>query len=207
MSDSDLAEAAPETTPAKRVQRRQAVRTFLSADRAPMWFTLAALTAGALGTYFLAPRVNAQFEAQKIKTDFVIRNYSDLRQKMEDFQGLYGVVTQRLAAGEDIRADVYKLQEITGRVNAQNLSMLPMFSSSNGPEATRQVNAAMNGMLMVIFANAGKSIASEAEVAAYNKQVLEATQQLARPLLELYVQIGDVGRLNPTASNTDLQPK
>lgn len=185
-------------------QRRQAVRTFLVADRTPMWFTILALLAGAAGTYFLAPQVNARFEEQKIKTDFVIRNYNDLRLKMEDFQGLYVVATQKLAAGQDVRADVFKLQELIARVSAQNLSMLPMFTSAGGPKAAGEVNVAMNGMLGVIFANAGKTIEAEADVATYNTAVVAATQKLVPPLLELYVRIAEVGRLSPTEKETDL---
>jgi hypothetical protein len=56
-------------------QRRQAVRTFWSPIRTPMWFTILALLAGAAGTYSRA-QVNARFEEQKIKTDFVVRNYN-----------------------------------------------------------------------------------------------------------------------------------
>ena len=120
-----------EATKEAKPRRRDAVRTFLVADRTPMWFTAAALLAGAAGTYFIAPQVNAKFEAQKIKTDFVIRNYSDLRTKMEDFQGLYGVVAQKLAAGQDVQADVFRLQEIMGRVSAQNLTMVRIYAPKN----------------------------------------------------------------------------
>lgn len=185
---------------------RQAVRAFLVADRTPMWFTVVALLAGAMGTYFIAPQVNAEFETQKIKSDFVIRNYADLRTKMEDFQGLYAVATQRLAAGDDIRESVFKLQEIIGRVNAQNLSMMPMFTRESGPKAASGVNAAMNGMLNVLFAHAGKRIETPEEVAAYSAEVLKATQALAIPLLELYVRIGEVGQLRPTEKDAELLP-
>ncbi|MHA6643130.1 hypothetical protein [Mesorhizobium sp. A623] len=130
--------------------RSRAVKSFLAGDRTPMWFTVAALMAGAAGTYFIAPQVNAQFEAQKIKTDFVIRNYNDLRTKMEDFQGLYTVVVQKQAAGMEVQQDVFKLQEIVARVSAQNLSLLPMFTVANGPKASAELNGAMNGMLGVI---------------------------------------------------------
>jgi hypothetical protein len=67
----------------EKSRRREVVKAVLTADRTPMWFTLLALLAGAGGTYFVAPRVNAVFESQKIKTDFVIRNFNDLRHKME----------------------------------------------------------------------------------------------------------------------------
>jgi len=193
-----------DTQGAPRAPRRQAVKTFLVADRTPMWFTMLALLAGALGTYFLAPQVNARFEEQKIKTDFVIRNYNDLRLKMEDFQGLFVVATQKMAAGEDVRADALRLQELIARVSAQNLSMLPMFTSAGGPKAAAEVNMAMNGMLQVLFDNAGKSIDAEPEVAKYNAAVAGATQKLVPPLLELYVRIGEVGRLSPTEKETDL---
>jgi hypothetical protein len=194
----------PDARQEKKVRRRQAVRSFLSADRTPMWFTLVALLAGAGGTYFISPTVNAQFEAQKIKSDFVIRNYADLRTKMEEFQGTYVTAVQKLAAGDDVKADVLKLQEIVGRVSAQNLSMLPMFTTAGGPKAAGEVNIAMNAMLGVLFANAGKTISSPEEVGAYNAEVAKASQQLVKPLLELYVRIAEVGRLHPTEKDTDL---
>jgi len=199
-----VSEATVEETGGRR-RRGKAVTAFLVADRAPMWFTVAALLAGSAGTYLIAPRVNAEFEAQKIKTDFVIRNYNDLRAKMEDFQSLYVVTVQKQVAGEEIRAEVTRLQELVARVGAQNIAMMPMFTTANGPKAAGEVTVAMNGMLTVLFANAGKSITTEQETAAYNAQVAEATQKLVKPLLELYVRIGDVGRLRPTPTNANLQ--
>lgn len=195
---------APENNGPPRKRRGDAIKAFLVADRTPMWFSAFILVLGGLGTYFLAPRVNAQFEEQKIKSDFVIRNYGDLRAKMEDFQGLYAVATQKLAAGESVRAEVLKLQELTARINAQNIALLPMFSNETGPKAAAELNNALNGMLQVIFANAGKKIESEAEVAAYNAEVLKATQKMVLPLLELYVRIGDVGRLRPVEKDQEL---
>lgn len=194
----------PEATDQSKKPRGAAIKAFLSADRTPMWFSTVLLLLGAMGTYFLAPRVNAQFEEQKIKSDFVIRNYGDLRAKMEDFQGLYVTTAQKLAAGEDIRAEVAKLQELTARISAQNLALLPMFSTEAGPKAASQLNAALNGMLQVLFANAGKKIETEAQVAAYNAQVQEATKKMVVPLLELYVRIGDVGRLRPIEKDREL---
>lgn len=183
---------------------KRVVREFLVADRTPMWFTLAALLFGATGTYYLAPSVNAQFEAQKIKSDFVIRNYSDLRSKMEDFQGLYAVVAQKMVAGEDVRADIFKLQDIRGRVSAQNMSLLPMFTHADGPLAASEVNAAMNGMMNVLFAGARKKLDDDAQSAEFSKDVALANQKLVKPLLKLYVRIAEVGRLNPTPEDTDL---
>ncbi|HTV68217.1 MAG TPA: hypothetical protein VMF90_06735 [Rhizobiaceae bacterium] len=190
--------------PRPKPRRREAVKAFLVADRTPMWFSVALLSLGALGTYYLAPVVNAQFEAQKIKSDFVIRNYSDLRTKMEDFQGLFALVAQKQAAGEPVQAEVFRMQELIGRVGAQNLSLLPMFTTEGGPKAAAEVNAAMNGMINVIFAHAGQAIDTEEKRAAYNAAIVKASAELARPLLELYVRIGDVGRLNPTEKDTDL---
>lgn len=171
-----------------------------------MWFTLVVLLAGAMGTYYLAPQVNAQFEAQKLRSDFVIRNYNDLRVKMEDFQGLYSSVVQRLVTGADVQADVFRLQELVARVGAQNLSLMPMFTAEAGPKAASEVNAAMNGMLNVLFANAGKVIETDEQIAAYQAEVSAATAALVVPLLELYVRIGEVGRLNPTEKNAQLTP-
>ena len=194
-----------EETAEGKGRRRRAVKSFLIADKTPMWFTAFALLLGASGTYLIAPLVNSEFETQKIKTDFVIRNYNELREKMEDFQGLYVATTQKQAADEDIRGDVVRLQELTARVSAQNISMLPMFTTANGPKAAGQVTVAMNGMVTVLFANAGKAIETDEAVTAYNGEVAAATQALVPPLLELYVQIGRVGRLRPTAVGTDLK--
>lgn len=190
-----------------KAPRGRAVRSFLSGDRTPMWFTIAALLAGAGGTYFIAPAVNAQFEAQKIRTDFVIRNYNDLRLKMEDFQGLYTATFQRFVAGENVQADVVRLQEMGARIGAQNLAMMPMFKTAEGPVAAGAVTVAVNGMLNVMFANAGKSFETPEAHAGVMGQYEAANGQLAKALLELYVRIGEVGNLDPTPASTDLKPK
>jgi len=170
-----------------------------------MWFTLLALLAGAGGTYFVAPRVNAEFEAQKIKTDFVIRNFNDLRQKMEDFQAGFVIASQKVAAGEPAREDVSRLQELIARVGAQNISMMPMFTTANGPKAAGEVTVAMNAMVSFLFANAGKTVETPEQVAAFTAELNKTSEGLVRPLLELYVEIGKVGRLQPTETATDLK--
>jgi|GEM_PF-5913072 hypothetical protein len=194
-------DATPQTPPPKRPG---AVRTFLTADRAPMWFTVAALLFGASGTYFIAPQVNAQFEAQKIKTDFVIRNYNDLRTKMEDFQGLYTNAVQKQLAGEPVQADFMKLQELVARISAQNMALMPMFVTEGGPRAIAQVHGGLNGLLQVILAHAGQDLSSPEATKAYDDKVQEAQRNLVEPLLELYVRIAEVGQLNPTEKNAEL---
>lgn len=208
MAETPPASDVPPDTKPVRGRRREAVKTFLYADRAPMWFTAAALLAGAGGTYFLAPQINAKFEAQKIKTDFVIRNYNDLRAKMEDFQGLYLVATQKLAAGEDVGPDILKLREIMGRYSAQGLALVPMFTVASGSQSIADVNYAMNDMIGVLVANNGKTLGSDpAAMTAYNAQVVEALGKLAVPLMELYVRIGEVGQLKPTEMNVEPEQK
>ncbi|MGB3500116.1 MAG: hypothetical protein WBA44_00710 [Mesorhizobium sp.] len=171
-----------------------------------MWFTIAALFAGASGTYFIAPAVNAQFEAQRIRTDFVIRNYNDLRMKMEDFQGLLQTTFQRFVGGDDVLADVMKLQDLAARVGAQNLAMMPMFKTSDGPQAAAAVTAAVNGALNVMFENAGKSFETAEAHTEITRQFQASNANLARALLALYVSIGEIGNLDPTSLDVDLQP-
>lgn len=182
----------------------RAVRAFLAGDRTPMWFTLFALFAGAMGTYFIAPQVNAQFEAQKIKTDFVIRNYNDLRLKMEDFSALYTTATQKQIAGDSLQQEFEKLQQMTARISAQNTALLPMFVKESGPRSIAEVHQALNGLLQVLIDNAGKDLTSPQASQAYTASVLAAQQRLTRPLLELYVRIAEIGQLNPTEANAEL---
>lgn len=193
---------APGSVP--RPRRREAVRSFLAGDRTPMWFTLFALFAGATGTYFVAPQVNAQFEAQKIKTDFVIRNYHDLRAKIEDFQGLYSVAMQKQIAGDPVQDEFMKLQELTARISAQNTALMPMFVKEGGPRAIAEVHQALNGLLQIIIANAGKDLSPPEATQAYSQSVMDAQHKLVAPLLHLYVRIAEVGQLSPTEADAEL---
>jgi len=110
-----------------------------------------------------------------------------------------------VAAGQDARADVSRLQELAAKVGAQNISMMPMFTTANGPRAAGEVTAAMNGMIGALFSNAGKTVETPQQVAAYNAEINRASQALIKPLLVLYVEIGKVGKLQPTAVTTDLK--
>ncbi|MFT4098822.1 MAG: hypothetical protein QM651_17015 [Rhodoblastus sp.] len=202
MTQQTAENRAPETP-----QHKRFFREFLSGERTPIWYTLLLSGLGVIGAYVVAPSVNAQFEAQKLRTDFVIRNYNDLRAKMEDFQGVYVVAAQKVAGGQEALADVLKLQELVARVSAQNIALLPMFDNAAGPRAAAEVNVAMNGMLNVLFAHAGAKVETDADRAAYNQEVLKATQALVKPLLELYVRIGEVGHLKPTEKDRDLAEK
>lgn len=195
-----------DTEPSRPRRRREVVASFLVADRTPMWVTLFLLLVGAGGTYFLAPRVNAQFEAQKIKTDFVIRNYTDFRGKMEDFQGIFMLSAQKASAGEDVKADVARLYELSGRISAQTLSMLPIFTSQEGPKASVELNLALNGMITFLADHSGKAPNTDVELQAFNEQMVAALAKMIPPVLELYVRIGEVGRLNPTEKGEDLRP-
>lgn len=186
-------------------KRGQKVRTFLAADRTPMGFTLFALILGSTGTYFIAPQVNAQFEAQKIKSDFVIRNYHDLRTKIEDFQALYTLATQKQVAGDSVQEEFMRLQELTARISAQNTALMPMFVKEGGPRAIAEVHQALNGMLQIIIANAGKDLSAPEATQAYMTAMLTAQQKLVGPLLQLYVRIAEVGQLNPTEANAELE--
>lgn len=192
-----------EASPPPR-KRGQAVRSFLSGDRTPMWFTLFALMAGAAGTYFVAPQVNAQFEAQKIKTDFVIRNYQDLRIKMEDFAALYASAVQKQVGGESVQAEFMKLQELVARISAQNTALMPMFVSEGGPRSVAEVHAALNELLQVIIQHAGQDLTAPEATQAYSARVDAAQKKLAAPLLELYIRIAEVGNLSPTEKDVEL---
>jgi hypothetical protein len=124
---------------------------------------------------------------------------------MEDFQGTFVIASQKVAAGEDARTEVSRLQELVARIGAQNMSMMPMFTTANGPKAAGEVTVAMNGMVGVLFSNAGRTVETPEQVASYNAEVNRASQALIKPLLTLYVEIGKVGRLQPTDAATDLK--
>lgn len=154
--------------------------------------------------HFIAPQVNAQFEAQKIKTDFVIRNYNDLRLKMEDFSALYTTATQKQIAGDSLQQEFEKLQQMTARISAQNTALLPMFVKESGPRSIAEVHQALNGLLQVLIDNCRQGPHLAASLQAYTASVLAAQQRLTRPLLELYVRIAEIGQLNPTEANAEL---
>ena len=107
-------------------------------------------------------------------------------------------------AAERIQALTVKLQELVARVGAQNLSMLPMFDRVEGPRAVAQVNSAMNAMLGVLYAHAGGTFDAEADRAKLTADLGRASADLVPPLLELYVRIGEVGRLKPVEKNAEL---
>lgn len=53
----------------------------LCGTEVPVWLKLAGISLGVVGTYFLLPYINQDFERQKIKTEFVLRTFDDLNLK------------------------------------------------------------------------------------------------------------------------------
>jgi hypothetical protein len=82
--------------------------------------------------------------------------------------------------------------------------MLPMFTTAEGPKATAELNQALNGMITFLVENAEEKPTTDAALKTFNTNMVAALTKMIPPLLELYVRIGDVGRLSPTEKDIDL---
>lgn len=72
------------------------MRSVLLEKQMPVWLTLLILVSGAAGTYLLLPRVNQEFEQQRIRTEFVISKLEALNQKTNELISNITVLNNRV---------------------------------------------------------------------------------------------------------------
>jgi hypothetical protein len=207
MVDQEAEQAEPEQPLPRRRKVGRSVQTFLVSDRSPMWMTLGVLLMGATGTYYLAPRVNAEFEAQKLKSDFVVKNYNDLRLKTEDLMALTGLITNKMARSENVDGEIIRLLDINSRLVAHAITLLPMFTHAEGPQAIVDLQLAMRALTDYVQENAGRKLETEEDITAHSQAMVQLTGKIVPPMLQMLVRVADIGGLRPVEATTDLKPK
>lgn len=62
----------------------------------PIWVTLALFIGGAVGTYFIAPRINQEFEKQKMTSAFITSNLESMNSLTRNFLSDLSVYNNKL---------------------------------------------------------------------------------------------------------------
>lgn len=91
---------------------------WLNQEKVPLWLNILLIAAAALGTYKVAPHLNAKFEQQKIRSAFVIDALDNLNSQTSDLVvnvGAYNycIATPALDCSEQVKAiqsSITKLQ-------------------------------------------------------------------------------------------------
>lgn len=78
-------------------------------DTIPVWLSLLLMVAGAIATYWLAPKINAQFEVQAARREYLVRN---LESFSGDTKSLIDVVAK--SVNEKSR---FKYDELVATIN------------------------------------------------------------------------------------------
>lgn len=72
----------------------------LTRDTIPVWLSLALMVLGALATYLLAPMINAQFEIQAARREFLVKNLENFS---NDTKSLIDVVAKSVNETSQVR--------------------------------------------------------------------------------------------------------
>lgn len=73
---------------------------FLTATETPLWFVIVGVLGSAFGTYLLAPKINREFEKQKVRTEFVIRNLDALNSRTQELVSEISVMNLKISERE-----------------------------------------------------------------------------------------------------------
>lgn len=97
--------------------RRDFVVAWLNQEKVPLWLNIVLIAAAALGTYKVAPHLNAKFEQQKIRSAFVIDALDNLNSQTSDLIVNVGAYNYCLASSlrcdeqaKSIQSSITKLQ-------------------------------------------------------------------------------------------------
>lgn len=97
--------------------RRDFVVAWLNQEKLPLWLNIVLIVAAAVGTYKVAPHLNAKFEQQKIRSAFVIDALDNLNSQTSDLVVNVGAYNYCLAVSlrcddpaKAIQSSITKLQ-------------------------------------------------------------------------------------------------
>ena len=84
----------------RRLLAVEGVLRFLIRTDTPLWVTLVGFTAGAFGVYHVTPEINRRMEAQRIKTEYVIRSLDHLNTRTQELFSELTIANRKLGNGE-----------------------------------------------------------------------------------------------------------
>lgn len=76
------------------------VRNILIRDTIPVWLSLILMILGAAATYWLAPKINAEFELQSARREFLVKNLENFS---NDTKGLIDVISKSVNESDQLK--------------------------------------------------------------------------------------------------------
>ena len=149
----------------------------LASESMPVWMTLLIATIGVVGTYFAAPLINAEFQKQTARREFLVSTITNLDSQIQDVLDITSTVENGLT--------ISARREITGstgkRITAMQLSLTQLtFIIPEEKERIENLQIALNSLQRrVILTLDGDDI----------NKLRESTQQVLSESLYLYDQL------------------
>lgn len=151
-------------------------------DKLPVWATVLGILIGALGTYFVIPKINEDLERQKIRSDFVIRNLDDLNSRtrtlVSDVSELHFNV---LRNGNVDSAAVQKISSKIAEMQWKAIELAVIFEGTQGMASVHRYQASLEDVRAALSDLKTKSdlARSQTAIEGFSESTLAVIRELA----------------------------
>jgi len=178
----------------------QQVKKVLAAQGIPVWLTLMIMISGAVGTYYLAPRVNQIFEAQKLRTEFLIKAVDEINEQTRTLLANISLAEKRIDLNSpDASVPIDKITESVMRLT-WNAIFISNILDDDGGETDKLITDYENKLAGTVGRYADPKILGPKTDAERLKRVNAAQEdstQLMTLTMKLVTRIADAGGLTP----------
>ena len=84
---------------------KEHIKKALVAESVPVWLTVIFIILGSVGTYVFTPFINQHQEAQRIRTEFIIKNLEEISNRTRSLLAVTSIVHQKLIHAKPISDD------------------------------------------------------------------------------------------------------
>jgi hypothetical protein len=174
---------------------RRKLPAALSSTGVPFWMTVLMFLAGAVGTYYLAPRVNAYFEAQKLRTEFVIANLSELRSETKSLIAALALFNLHLQNRENVSALHDEALAVISRLQGQAISLYFMLSDEKSQKVMVEFQLGLIDLMAALKSALDKNAEKDTATEIVAAESLKANDRFIRATVNLFAAIGELGGL------------
>ncbi len=179
----------------KSILRRAA--STMNSQGSPRYMNLLIVLIGAIGTYYLSPLVNSQFEAQKVRSDFVITNLGELRAETKDLLAALALFNQHIQTRSDVSVQFDTVLTAISRLQGQAISLYFVITDDTKLKKIADYQHSLADLMIALKAamakNADKSVSTDDVMSTS----ATANTAFIRSTIDVFATIGDLGGLKP----------
>jgi hypothetical protein len=178
----------------------------LAGQGIPTWMTVLVMMLGAVGTYYLSPRLNQTFEAQKLRTEFVIKSLNDINDQTRALLGAMTTVSQSIVHHNPVSPAEFN--EIAAGSTRLSWNVAFVFQVVEEDEESVRLCtefATRLNTLTLRYADLRNALPStDADMSKTMSEIGQDMGKLMEVTMLLGTKVADAGGLTPRAAKTSL---